>query len=496
MGVVIRQSIFTSLISYLGVIIGYINLLYLYPKFLDVEQIGLLRTLQDAAILFVPFAQLGLAQSITRFFPHFNKNDESKSAFITLILILSLIAFGIFWIAFTFAQPMIIGFFEEQAGAIAAYLHLVLLLTFLLLVTTLVETYSRSLFKVAFPGLLRDVVIRLLQGILVSMYFIKTISFHQFLVMNVLIYAFTLSVLVINLSISGHLKLRVNFSYLRIEKVKELLQFSTLSFVGTSSLIIIGKVDSLMVAGLLGFASNAVYTTAFYMATVIEIPKRAILQTTMPLISEAFEKNNLGDIDTIYKKVAVNQLIIGALLLIGVWANLHNIYALVPKGEIFEAGAYVVILIGLAKLIDMLFGPSSEIIVLSRYYAFNIVVVLILAFAVIGLNLWLIPRYGITGAAIGSVAAMFLFNSVKCLFIYWKFRIQPFSFATVKVFGILLITVLLNLLLPRADHVLLDIAYRSGIITAVFTSSILISGSSDEARKLFSHLLRLLRIRA
>jgi len=490
MGIVIRQSIFTSLISYLGIIIGYVNLLYLYPKFLEVEQIGLLRTLQDAAILFVPFAQMGLAHSITRFFPLYNKSKENASAFINMILTLSLVGFGIFWLIFSLTESEIIAFFNKQASDIARYLHLILWLTFLLLVTSLLETYSRSLLRVAFPTLLREVGIRLLQAILVSLYFLEVISFHQFLILNVAIYAMALSILILNLGIAGHLKLRFDFSFIQSHRLRELLQFSTLSFIGTSSMVIIGKVDSLMVAGLLGLTSNAIYTTAFYMATVIEIPKRAILQTTMPLISEAFEKNNLTEIGSIYKKVSINQLIVGALLLMGVAANLDNIFSLVPKGEIFEAGGYVVLLVGLGKLIDMLFGPSSEIIVLSRYYAINIVVVLILSVTVIALNLVLIPRYGITGAALGSALALFLFNFIKFLFIWWKFNLQPFSLATLKVLGIVLITIGLNYLLPKIENVFADIAYRSALITLLFGGLILVTKCSEEINTLFNKVLK------
>ncbi len=103
------------------------------------------------------------------------------------------------------------------------------------------------------------------------------------------------------------------------------------------------------------------------MATVIEVPKRALMQIAMPLISRAFEKNDLKDIQNIYQKTSINQLIVGSLILIGIWANLHNIFALIPRGDIYEAGKYVVLIIGFGKLLDMMFGPSSEIIVLSKY---------------------------------------------------------------------------------------------------------------------------------
>ena len=100
MGIVIRQSIYSTIISYLGVIIGYINLLYLYPKFLSLEQIGLFRTIQDAAILLAPFAQFGLTQSIFRFYPQFVKDKSTSHTFITLMLLMALAGFAIFFIVF------------------------------------------------------------------------------------------------------------------------------------------------------------------------------------------------------------------------------------------------------------------------------------------------------------------------------------------------------------------------------------------------------------
>src|SRR5258708_18954088 len=100
MGVIVRQSIITTLISYIGVAIGYMHLLYLYPRFLSPEQIGLMRTVQDAAILMAQFAQFGLAQSIIRFFPRFIGELTQSKNFINIILLAGLLAFGFFLIVF------------------------------------------------------------------------------------------------------------------------------------------------------------------------------------------------------------------------------------------------------------------------------------------------------------------------------------------------------------------------------------------------------------
>ncbi len=489
MGIVVRQSIITTIIAYCGVAIGYVNLLYLYPKFLEPGQIGLLRTIQDAAILFTPFAQFGLAQSILRFYPRLVTSKEQAGSFIRLVLLLALVGFGIFLLLFKIFERSILAYFLTNAPEIIGYSTVVVWLTFILLILAILESYARSLLKTIVPNLLREVVARLLLAVLVLMYFSGHLSFHQFIVSTALAYLAALFILIIYLWTQGDLKINTSFHQLNKKELPGLFKYSLLSFAGMAGLIIIGKVDSIMISGMLGLAANAIYTTSFYMATVIEIPKRALLQISMPLISRAFEKNDFGDIKNIYQKTSINQFIVGSLILAGIWANLHNFFALMPKGEIYEAGQYVVIIIGLGKLIDMLFGPSSEILVLSKYYGFNIVFILLLAAAIIAGNNLLIPRYGINGAAIGSAVALSLFNFLKYLFIYFQLGIQPFTKNTLKVLGIGAVTLSMNFFIPRLTEVFLDMAVRSSAIITVFVTLVFISKASPDGNKVFKNIL-------
>ena len=76
MGVVIRQSFITTVLTYVGVVIGYVNVLILFPKFLTPEEIGLVRLIPSAAFLLLPLAQLGLAQCTVRYYPAFEKKKN------------------------------------------------------------------------------------------------------------------------------------------------------------------------------------------------------------------------------------------------------------------------------------------------------------------------------------------------------------------------------------------------------------------------------------
>ncbi len=480
MGLVIRQSIYTTAISYAGAVIGYINLLYLFPKFLEPEQVGLLRTIQDAAILLAPFATFGLAQSIFRFHPQIVKDKATEAGFISLITLLALGGFAIFFIAFKLFETSILSYFEANAKEIIQYASVVLWLTLILLITSLLEAYSRSLLKMIFPNLLREVVVRLLLAILVIGYFQGYITYTQFIVSTIFAYLFCLVLLLAYLSFLKKISFTLNLSSLQPAKIKSLVVYSSLSFAGTAGMILIGKVDSMMVSGMLGLAANAIYTTAFYMATIIEIPRRAMSQVAMPLIARAFEKNDLTDIQTIYRKTAINQFIIGALLLVGVYINLDNIFSLMPRQDVYEVGKWVVIIVGIGKLTDMLFGPSSEIIVLSKYYAFNILLLTSLAAVVIVSNNILIPIYGINGAAIGSALALISFNILKYFFIWYKLKMQPFNWDSLKVLIIALMMIGLNLLIPKFQTIVIDIAIRSTAIGISYSILIFYSRATPD----------------
>src|SRR5678809_1186837 len=143
MGLVIRQSIFTTIIAYAGSVVGYINLLYLYPKFLEPDQVGLLRTIQDAAILFSPFAQFGVALSIFRFYPQMAKDKASQASFISLVLLIAVCGYGIFLVVFKIFEGSILGYFQDNAREIIRYTTTILWLTFIMLVTAVMEAYSK-----------------------------------------------------------------------------------------------------------------------------------------------------------------------------------------------------------------------------------------------------------------------------------------------------------------------------------------------------------------
>jgi O-antigen/teichoic acid export membrane protein len=228
-----------------------------------------------------------------------------------------------------------------------------------------------------------------------------------------------------------------------------------------------------MVASMIGLDANAIYAIGFSIAVVIEMPRRAISQVVMPIIAEKFADNQPDEINALYKKVAVHQLLLCLFIFLAIWINIDNLYHFVPNNSIYEEGKWVVLLIGLGKLSDVLFSVNGEIIVFSKFYLFNITSTLLMSVMVIVLNLLMIPIWGIEGAALSSFIAMFFYNLLKYLYVKKRLGFDPFTTDIAKtVFLGGLVYAADYFLLPNFNPVILDIIVRSGLLFLIYSAGV------------------------
>ncbi|WP_339606062.1 polysaccharide biosynthesis C-terminal domain-containing protein [uncultured Roseivirga sp.] len=480
MGIVIKQSIRSSVIAYIGVLIGYINVLWLFPYFLEADQIGLFRLIQSSAFLMATFGQFGLSSALVKFFPKL----KDQKGFLSFIILGGVFGFVLF-AAFTFLfKTEITTYFAKESGLFIEYFGITLLISFILIQFQLLEAYCRSLLKIVIPTLIRDIQLRLSVTVLVALYALNIITFNGLIQWLSGAYLLMVITVIFYLRQLKAFQLSFNFKFINTALLKQIMTYAVYMMIGAGGTQIVLQIDSIMVSGALGLDATGIYTIAFFIGVVIEMPKRSITQISAPLISQAFEKNDMPAVEKLYKQTSINQMIIGSLLLIGIWANLESLYSFIPNGEIYIQGINVVLFIGLGKLSDMIFGTNGEIIVMSKHYKFNVVAVGILAILTIALNLLLIPKYGIEGAAIASFLAMLTFNLSKFLFVWVKFKIQPFSLGSIKLLAIIGLVLWVNQWIPKMEQMLLDIVIRSAAITILLVGLTIGLKVSEEVNSL------------
>jgi O-antigen/teichoic acid export membrane protein len=201
--------------------------------------------------------------------------------------------------------------------------------------------------------------------------------------------------------------------------------------------VIAERIDGLMLAWLTGLAATGIYSLSFFVGTIIEMPRRSVSQIAGTLITHAWKSKDYATLAKLHGQAALNQMLIGGMLLVLVWTHVEALFDLMPNGDIYKAGKWVVLWIGLARWFDMSNGLNSEIILNSPYYRFNLASILFLGLVSFGANYLMIPRYGLTGAAAGSTLSILLFNGLKGGFLWFKLRIQPFGRNTLGALALL-----------------------------------------------------------
>lgn len=472
MGIVIRQSLKSSIVSYIGVFIGTINILWLSPKFLNADQLGLTRFLVESAIFFTSFAQLGIPHVIDKFLPHYKDENSKYHGFFSFTILYGLAGFILFCLLFLFLKDVYIYYYQERSPLLIDYFYYIIPLTFFLMYINIVEAYSRGHNRIVFPTAVREVFLRFANGILLILYGFDFISFDQMVIGLIFSYAVGVIMILIYIKLLNRLYLSLPYKTFSIKSFGEVSKFGMFIIIGGLGTVVASKIDIIMLPGLTNLNLTGVYVVALFIGTVIEIPRRGMGQISTPLIAQAFKENNIGKIEELYKKSSVNLLLIGCLIFIGVWSNIDDLFNIIPKSEIYKEGKYVVFFVSLSKLIDMSLGVNNEIILNSKYYRIILYYVIIMAALTVIGNLIFIPPYGITGAAMALSFSIFIYTIIKLLFVWSKYKIQPFTIKSVWVVLIALIVYGITLLFPASDNSIMGslflIAIKSFVIVASF----------------------------
>ncbi len=469
MGIIQRQGLKKSLVQYLGLLIGAFSTLFIFPQ--AVEQIGLLRFLIATATLILPFVNLGTNTAILRFFPEFRSPEEGHRGFFALLLLTIAVGFSLLCLLAWLCAPLIRELYSNRSLLFRESLIYVLPLSLLIALTYTLTIYISNFLRVVVPTILHELTLKIalpgfillyLYGVLDSRELIwALLATYIFIVLSLLLYLYRLD----PASFS-----RPQWSFLSRERLRRMADYSLFGFLGSVGSLLAFQIDTFMVGSLSGLYSTGVYTIALFIASTIDIPLRSLQSISSPIISEAWQRSDMKKIKELYQKTSLILLMAGTGMLSLIWLNLDDLAYLLPKGEVFLQGKYVILLLGLAKLTDLATSINNPIINFSKHYRFNLYAVFFLGISNILLNLWLIPKYQIVGAALASALALFAFNLLKAGFIYLRFRMQPFTTASAKILMATLLGWLAASYLPLPEQPLLAILLRSAYFGLPFVA--------------------------
>jgi O-antigen/teichoic acid export membrane protein len=487
MGIIKRQGIKQSIVSYVGVVIGFASTLWIYS--LDEEIYGLVRFLLSGATFLGAFAFLGTTSWTIRFFSIFQNKENGHNGFLPILLITSSAAFLLFIALVLIFQDSflaLLGFLDMKPQLYSENFLYIAILSYLIVMAGMLSSFISNFQRIVIPELLTNLFLKVSVPALVLAYFLG------FLDRQVFVFWFIVAHLIILLGLFlytwkiGQFSLKLNLAFLKKGLLKEMGNYSFFSILGAIGSQLATRLDLIMIASLLpSFGSVGIYAIALNIASVIEVPYRSFSKIAAPIIAKENESNNRAEVLDLYQRSSIALLIAGLLLFACVWISVDQLFLLTSKPATLTAGKYVILYIGIAKVIDMATGINGQIIAYSKYYRVNVIAILILAVINVLANYYLIPIYGITGAAMATMISLGTFNVFKFIYVWVVFKMQPFT--SKALFVLLLVNLCFGLanLIPLTPFVLINIMLRSGILAVLFIGAVVYFDFSKDISKLF-----------
>jgi O-antigen/teichoic acid export membrane protein len=430
-----RQSIISSLVIYIGFAIGLFNV-YLFTKqgiFEDPEY-GLYNAFIAIATMMMAVSNLAMPSFIYKFFPYYKDNlPKKKNDQLGVALLVSLIGFAVVLAAGFIFKDLVIKKYSANAPELVAHYTWIFPLAFGFLIYTVLEAYTWQLKKSIVTNFLKEVAWRLFVTILIVLFYFEIIpSFDLFIKLFSFSYPFIALLLLVYLAYTGQLHLTLRISKVTKRMKGSIFKLCRFVFAGTVIFTLAQVFDSLVILSKLEKATTmlAVYSLAQNIASMIQVPQRGIVAASIPYLSQAWKDKDMGLIQRIYQRSSINQLIFAAFIFSLLILNFTDaVYTFRLKGTYLDA-YYVIILLGLTKIVDMGTGLNAQIIATSTFWRFEMLSGIALLAFMLPLSYFFTISYGIVGTAAAQLISMCAYNAIRIIFLWKKFRLSPFTMQT------------------------------------------------------------------
>ena len=428
MGIVKKQGISITLISFVGVVVGALNTMFIFPRVLGAEKHGLIMLILSIATVVAQFSHLGVPNTIIRFSPLLKERKIFIYRLALQVPLMALLLLSILF--FAFGEFFFASYINENA-LFVEFRPIILPLTTSLFFFEVLLSVSRSELKTVFPAVLREFILRIVTLLLLGLFAFNIIDFTVFVYSWLGMYCFNVFLLGMYLLRFTPFKFEFGFPLFPDSSLgSKMLKYGVVTLLTSSAAILVNRIDVLMLGYYLELENIAFYSVAFFMASLIQIPARSILQIVKPLLAKAWADDDITEIVTLYRKTALNQMIIGFVLFLCIWLNIEDILQFVP--EKYQGIQMVFFYVGISKLIDVSVGVNGAIISTSSHYKYDLYINIFLIILTIISNVIFIPVFGIVGAAMATALAILLHNFTKTIVLYSLYRIQPFQLNTLK----------------------------------------------------------------
>lgn len=255
---------------------------------------------------------------------------------------------------------------------------------------------------------------------------------------------------------------------------KDLIKYSLPLFMTSIIYVLLREADILMLGYMKTEDAVAVYKISVQICAIIPFLKHITSTFFGPMISSLYHAGKREEMINVYKTITKWSFTVGVMVFLGI--ILFGESALHLFGRDFIYGYKALVLVACGSLAGVITGQAGSMNSMTGHPRFSLVSSASSFTVNIILNVIMIPKLGIIGAAIATLAASLLGNTLSLIYLYAKQKIHPYDIKFIKPIvagGIAYLVIFLLNHLIMWDGVT-DILIKGFLFAIIFTGTIII----------------------
>jgi O-antigen/teichoic acid export membrane protein len=385
-------------------------------RYYGADIVGIVAILTSVLTVFTVLGSMGTNTSILRLIPQFKETSSAEGTYAIYLKILKLIillSISSGLLLFILSPVLANIIFHNEYLIIFFYLS-----AFFVLVQTIIGVNTNTLRAVQNVKLYS-----ILQFIpsFITLFLLLIVTFLIYNKNNPIYIIFISNFIVVTISIIfiHYIFKSKNRNAKSPISSSQILSLSLPMFLTGSMHLVISQTDTIMLGMMRTESEVGIFTIAMKLALLASFILTAVNSLAAPKFSQLFHANKIDDLKEVAQKSS--KLIFWTTLPLILLYILGGYYILGFFGKVFTTGYYVLIILSIGQFVNASAGSVGYFLDMTGYQKEFRNIVFLGGAINISLNIILIPKFGIEGAAFASMVSIVFWNIVSSLYIKRKF---------------------------------------------------------------------------
>ncbi len=457
-------------------------------RFMGAEIYGMVLYVFNIIILLSVITKLGLSQGLVQFISRLTDDGQRKkrnSIVSFSILVVSIISLLLAIVLMIFSEKLAGGLLNN-----AGLTGIIKLMAPLLIIFSLIELTPgifRGIKIIRYRVIGKDILLPLFKLIIVIIlgyYGYKVTGLVVSYYISFIIACIYMYYKIVKLDLIGRVEKKYYADY------RNLLAFSLPLMMSGLLTFFINKTDIFMIGYFIDSTSVGIYNIALRAGTLTSFVLVAFNTIFAPTIASLYHRQEIEKMKKLYQ--VITRWILGLNLIAFSLILLLNRDIMRVFGTEFVYGSLALVLVAIGQVVNAGVGTAGSVNIMTGFPRSEMYISIITFTLNIVLNYYLIPLYGIEGAAFASLISVAVMNFIRLYFLYARHRFLPYNREYIAV----LISAVISFIISYFCKSFLDINYLLRIVVlsllyiSIFVVIYIKMGISEEDRMIFDSIIK------